>query len=341
MELWNMLPELKEEMMQNSEVGNGSRFNREKILHYITSRPELLSLCGFIVLCIIMTIVSDRFLSMNNITNIARQVSINAIIASGLTMVILTGGIDLSVGAVMALSGTFVAGAMIHGFSPLFAVCIGLAVGVCAGFINGFLVAYAHMPAFIVTLAMMEVPRGIALLYTGGYPLSGLPKSFSILGRGEVLGLQTPILVMFIVYIFVYIILNHLPFGRYVYAIGGNEESVRLSGIKVNKFKMLVYAMSGLTASISGVVLSSRLMSGQPNSGVGFELDAIAAVILGGTDIAGGKGHIVGTLIGALILGVLNNGLNLMGVSPYSQKVLKGAIIILAIYISSSRQKKQ
>lgn len=326
--------------MSNNGTASSKKVNVESVSHYITSRPELLSLCGLIVLCILMCFVSDRFMTMNNITNIARQVSINAIIASGLTLVILTGGIDLSVGAVMALSGTFVAGAMIAGYSPVLAVLIGLAVGIVAGFINGFLVAYAHMPAFIVTLAMMEIPRGIALLYTGGYPLSGLPKSFAILGKGSIAGIQTPILVMFMVYVMVYIVLNQLPFGRYVYAIGGNEEAVRLSGIKVPKFKMLVYAISGLTASVSGVVLSSRLMSGQPNSGIGYELDAIAAVILGGTDIAGGKGHIVGTLIGAMILGVLNNGLNLMGVSPYSQKVLKGAIIILAIYISSSRQKK-
>ena len=309
------------------------------ISQYISSRPEILSFIGLIVLCILMALISDNFFSMDNITNIARQVSINAIIASGLTFVILTGGIDLSVGAVMALSGTFLAGALIAGWNPILSIFVGLGVGALAGFINGFLVSYARMPAFIVTLAMMEIPRGIALLYTGGYPMSGLPKSFSIIGRGSVIGIQTPILIMFIVYILVYILLNHIPFGRYVYAIGGNEEAVRLSGIKVEKFKMLVYVISGLTASISGVVLTSRLMSGQPNSGVGFELDAIAAVILGGTDIAGGKGHIIGTLVGAMILGVLNNGLNLMGVSPYTQKVLKGAIIILAIYISSSRQK--
>ncbi len=325
--------------MVSNVVIEKKRVDAESISHYISSRPEILSFIGFIVLCILMSIISDRFLTMNNLTNIARQVSINAIIASGLTFVILTGGIDLSVGAVMALSGTFLAGALIAGWNPLLSIIIGLGVGVIAGFINGFLVSYARMPAFIVTLAMMEIPRGIALLYTGGYPMSGLPKSFSIIGRGSIIGIQTPILIMFVVYILVYLLLNHVPFGRYVYAIGGNEEAVRLSGIKVEKFKMLVYVISGLTASISGVVLTSRLMSGQPNAGVGFELDAIAAVILGGTDIAGGKGHIIGTLVGAMILGVLNNGLNLMGVSPYTQKVLKGAIIILAIYISSSRQK--
>ncbi len=326
--------------MQDNVVIERRKSKGESFLQHISSRPEILSFIGFIVLCIFMTVISDRFLTMSNLTNVARQVSINAIIASGLTFVILTGGIDLSVGAVMALSGTFLSGALIAGWSPVAAIGIGLGVGVLAGLINGFLVSYARMPAFIVTLAMMEIPRGIALLYTNGYPMSGLPKSFAILGRGDVFGIQTPILIMLIVYFLVYILLNHVPFGRYVYAIGGNEEAVRLSGIKVEKIKMLVYVISGITASISGVVLSSRLMSGQPNAGIGFELDAIAAVILGGTDIAGGKGHIIGTLIGALILGVLNNGLNLMGVSPYTQKVLKGVIIILAVYISSSRQKK-
>ena len=326
--------------MENSGVIVKKKATWEGFMRYISSRPEILSFLGFIVLCILMTAISDRFFTINNLTNVARQVSINAIIAAGMTFVILTGGIDLSVGAVMALSGTFLAGALLAGWSPLLAIAVGLGVGLVAGAVSGFLVSYARMPAFIVTLAMMEIPRGIALLYTNGYPMSGLPKSFAILGRGSVMGIQTPILIMFLVYIVVYIILNHMPFGRYVYAIGGNEEAVRLSGIKVEKFKMMVYVISGITTAISGIVLSSRLMSGQPNAGMGFELDAIAAVILGGTDIAGGKGHIIGTLVGALILGVLNNGLNLMGVSPYTQKVLKGAIIILAVYISSSKQKK-
>ena len=314
--------------------------NKESFFHMVVSRPEFLSFCGLVILCLLMLSVSDHFLTVNNLTNILRQVSINAIIASGLTIVILTGGIDLSVGAVMALSGTIVAGALTSGYPIIVAVISGLLVGLIAGLINGFFVAYARMPAFIVTLAMMEVPRGIALLYTGGYPLSGLPKSFAEVGRGSIAGIQIPILIMLCVFALVYLLLNQLPFGRYIYAIGGNEEAVRLSGIKVPKYKMLAYACSGLTAAISGVVLASRLRSGQPNAGVGFELDAIAAVILGGTDIAGGKGHIVGTLIGALILGVLNNGLNMMGVSPYTQRVLKGAIIILAILVSSLKQRK-
>jgi ribose transport system permease protein len=178
----------------------------------------------------------------------------------------------------------------------------------------------------------MEIPRGIALLYTNGYPLSELPAAFSFWGRGQVLGVQTPILVMLAVFALAYVMLNHYPVGRYLYGIGSNEEAVRLSGIRVQRFKLLAYTLSGFTAAISGVVLASRLMSGQPNAGEGFELDAIAAVVLGGTSISGGRGHILGTLIGALMLGVLNNGLNMMEVSPYTQRVLKGIIIMLAIY---------
>ena len=315
--------------------------NNKRLMHQITTKPELLSLLGLILMCIAMTFISSHFLTLSNLTNVARQISINAIIAAGMTMVILTGGIDLSVGSIVCISGTLTAGAMIYGIPVILSIGIGMFVGMVAGIINGMFISYAKMPAFIVTLAMMEIPRGAALLYTGGYPLGGLPKEFTIIGRGAVLGIQTPILIMIIVYIITYIILNHLPIGRYIYSIGGNEEATRLSGIRVKRYKLFVYVFSGITSAISGIVLSSRLMSGQPNSGSGFELDAIAAVILGGTSIAGGKGHIWGTLIGAMILGVLNNGLNLLGVSPYAQKVLKGVIILLAVYISAYRQNSK
>lgn len=193
--------------------------------------------------------------------------------------------------------------------------------------------------SIIVTLASMGIARGLALLYTGGYPISGLPDMFSFFGRGTVLGIQVPILIMAGVYLFAWIMLNHLSFGRYIYAIGGNEEAARLSGIRVSRYKMLVYVVSGLTAALAGLVLTSRLMSGQPNAGEGFELDAIAAVVLGGAAISGGKGAIIGTLVGAMMLGVLNNGLNLMSVSPYIQNVVKGGIILAAIYLSSVRRK--
>ena len=187
----------------------------------------------------------------------------------------------------------------------------------------------------------MGIARGIALIYTGGYPIDGLPEMFAFFGRGSVLGIQTPIITMFIFYILAYLLLDHTPIGRYIYAIGGNEEATRLSGVRVSRYKLLVYSLSGLMCALAGLVLSSRLMSGQPNAGVAFEMDAIAAVVMGGTSISGGRGSIIGTLIGAMMLGVLNNGLNMMGVSPYVQNIIKGLIILFAIYISRERRKKR
>lgn len=316
-------------------------FARTHLIHNLSKRSEVFSFLGFIVICILMTFVSDRFLTISNLTNIIRQVSINAIIAAGMTVVILSGGIDLSVGSVMALSGTFSAGLMIQGVPIIIAAVIGLLVGAAFGLVNGTLIAFAKLPPIIVTLAMMEIPRGIGLLYTGGYPLINLPNTFSFLGNGRILGIPMPIYVMLLVYLVAYFLLNRIPFGRYVYSLGGNEKAARLSGVPVQKNKVLIYVLSGATAALGGLVLTSRLASGQPQAGGGFELDAIAAVVLGGTDINGGRGHILGTLVGAMILGVLNNGLNLMGVSPYIQRVLKGVIIILAIYVSSSRNRKK
>ncbi|CAG8863463.1 Ribose import permease protein RbsC [Pseudomonas fluorescens] len=301
--------------------------------------PVFYPLVGFIVIFVAMSLANDNFLTTSNLSNVLRQVSIIAIIAVGMTCAILTGGIDLSVGPVMALSGTLSAGLMVAGFPLELAVLAGLAVGALFGAGNGVFVAYARMPPIIVTLATMGIARGLALVYTGGYPISGLPEGFAFLGRGELLGVQVPILVMAVMYTLAFVLLNKTPIGRYIYAIGGNEEAARLSGVRVSRYKLLVYILSGLTAAVAGIVLSSRLMSGQPNAGVGFELDAIAAVVLGGTAIAGGRGAIIGTLVGAMMLGVLNNGLNLMGISPYIQNIIKGAIILLAIYISRSRDR--
>ncbi len=296
-------------------------------------------LIGLIVVCIVMVFASDSFLSVGNVTNILRQVSINALIAVGMTLVILTGGIDLSVGAVMALSGTVAAGLMSGGMNGGLALLLCLLIGLAFGVANGAFVARAGMPPIIVTLATMGIARGLALIYTGGYPISGLPSWIRWFGGGFVLGVQTPIVIMAVVYLLAWVLLERTPFGRYVYAIGGNETATRLSGVRVARYKLLVYAISGLTAAIAAVVLTSRLMSGQPNAGEGFELDAIAAVVLGGTSIAGGRGSLIGTLLGALLLGVLNNGLNMVGVNPYVQTVVKGGIILLAIYIGRERRK--
>jgi len=186
----------------------------------------------------------------------------------------------------------------------------------------------------------MGIARGLGLIYTGGYPISGLPRWINWFGEGRVLGLQTPIIIMLLVYIVGWVLLERTPFGRYVYAIGGNETATRLSGVRVARSKLIIYGISGLTAAIAAVVLTGRLMSGQPNAGQGFELDAIAAVVLGGTSIAGGRGSLIGTLLGALLLGVLNNGLNMVGVNPYVQTVVKGVIILLAIYIGRERRRR-
>lgn len=298
---------------------------------WLDEHPEAFALLGLVGLAVALTFVSDRFLSFDNLANIGRQVSINAIIATGMTLVIITGGIDLSVGAVMTLAMTFGAGAMLAGAPVPAAIALALLTGLGCGALNGVLIAYARLPAIIVTLATMEIPRGIALLYTGGYPLTGLPADFAGLGRGEVFGLHVPTMVMLVVVVLAFLFLTRSVPGRAFYALGGNEEAARLAGVPVKRYKLLAYSLSGFTAALAGVVLASRLMSGQPNAGIGFELDAIAAVVLGGAAINGGRGSIIGTLIGAVTLGVLNNGLNLMSVSPYLQKVLKGVIILLAI----------
>ncbi|EPN33905.1 ribose ABC transporter permease [Pseudomonas syringae pv. actinidiae ICMP 18807] len=302
--------------------------------------PAFYPLVGLIVVTICMIFASDKFLTSANLENIARQVSINAIIAVGMTCVILTGGIDLSVGPVMALSGTLTAALLVAGVPGPIAIMAGLLLGAAFGIGNGIFVAYLKMPPIIVTLATMGIARGLGLMYTNGYPVSGLPEWFSFFGRGEFLGIQIPILAMVLVYIAAFILLQHTPIGRYIYAIGGNEEAVRLSGVRAPRYKLLVYGISGLTAAVAGLLLTSRLMSGQPNAGVSFELDAIAAVVLGGAAIAGGRGAILGTLVGAMLLGVLNNGLNLMSVSPYVQSVIKGGIILLAIFVSRKHHNR-
>ena len=305
----------------------------------IFQKEQTFTIVALLVLIVVMAVINPDFLGWQNLSNITRQVSINAIIAVGMTFVILTGGVDLSVGSVMALSGTMMAGFMIkYNMSPVVAVLLGIIIGAVCGIITGSLVAYAKIPGIIASLAMMEMARGIALIYTGGYPLSGLSSSFSNLGNGNIGIVPIPLIVTAVIYLIAYLILNQSATGRYTYALGGNEEAVRLSGINIKKFKALPYIISGITAAMAGAILVSRMQSGQPNAGTGFELDAIAAVVLGGTAISGGRGHILGTIIGALTLAVLSNGLNFMGVTPYVQRVIKGAIIVVAVIIASRKK---
>lgn len=296
--------------------------------------PLALPLAGLIVVSILMGLASDNFFSVNNIMNVLRQVSVVGILAVGMTFVILTGGIDLSVGAVMALVGTLSAGLMVNtGLPASVALPAGLFIGLGIGIFNGALVAWGKMPAIIVTLATMGMARGLGLIYSGGYPVSGIPSWISWFGVGRIGVVPVPVVIMVVIYAVAWVLLQRTAFGRHVYALGGNELAARLSGVKTQRVKLAVYGISGVTAALAALILTGRLMSGQPNAGVGFELDAIAAVVLGGTAIAGGRGLILGTLIGAVLLGILNNGLNLMGINPYLQDVIKGFIILLAIYI--------
>lgn len=287
----------------------------------------------FIVMCILASFLTDAFFTVTNLFNVARQVSITAIIAAGMTLVILIAGIDLSVGSILAFSGATVAGMLTAHIALPLAIILALLVGVLFGLTNGLIVTKFGVPAFIVTLALMTIGRGMTLVYTKGYPLVVSNSSFRTIGGGKILGVPLPIVIMLVIYALMYWVLHYTTFGRYVYAIGGNEEASRLSGIRVDQVKIAVYGISGLLSSLSALIYTSRLMSAQPTAGMGVELDAIAAVIIGGTSLSGGKGGIIGTLIGALIMGVLDNVLNLTNVSPFYQSIAKGLVILVAVIL--------
>ncbi|WP_029331338.1 ribose ABC transporter permease [Exiguobacterium sp. N4-1P] len=290
-------------------------------------------LAGLFAIVLVVSIMEPDFLTLNNLFNILRQVSINALIAFGMTFVILTGGIDLSVGSILALSSAFVAGLMTDGTSAIIAVLAGLIVGAIMGALNGMVISLGKVAPFIATLATMTIFRGLTLVYTDGRPITGLGQGgwFELFGRGYFWIFPVPVVTMLIAFAVLYFILKKTTFGRYTYAIGGNEEAAKLMGIQVNKVKIMIYSLSGLMAALAGIILTSRLNSAQPTAGTSYELDAIAAVVLGGTSLSGGRGWIVGTLIGALIIGTLNNGLNLLGVSSFFQLVVKGLVILFAV----------
>ncbi|MDF2681601.1 MAG: rbsC 2 [Brevibacillus sp.] len=297
-------------------------------------------LLGLALIVIVLSIINSDFLTISNIFNVLRQISINALIAFGMTFVILTGGIDLSVGSMLALASAITAGLMASGMDTWLAVLIGLLAGVVMGAINGVIVAKGKVAPFIGTLATMTVFRGLTLVYTEGRPITGLNPDFALLGKGFFLEIPMPVIWMLISFAILYFILRHTTFGRHVYALGSNEEATKLSGISTGKVKVLVYSISGLFAALSGIILTSRLNSAQPTAGTSYELDAIAAVVLGGTSLSGGRGWIVGTLIGAMIIGVLDNGLNLLNVSSFYQSVVKGAVILIAVLLDRSKANK-
>ncbi|GMK42892.1 ribose ABC transporter permease RbsC [Paenibacillus glycanilyticus] len=296
-------------------------------------------LLGLILLIAIVSIMNPSFLEPLNILNLLRQVSINALIAFGMTFVILTGGIDLSVGSILALSSAFVANMMLAGFDPIIAILLGCIVGGVMGMVNGLMITKGKMAPFIATLATMTIFRGLTLVYTNGNPITGLGDSmaFQLFGRGYMFGIPVPAITMIITFAALWIILQKTAFGRKTYAIGGNEKASIVSGIKVTRVKIMIYSLAGMLSALAGAILTSRLNSAQPTAGTSYELDAIAAVVLGGTSLSGGRGRIVGTLIGALIIGTLNNGLNLLGVSSFYQMVVKGIVILIAVLIDRKK----
>nr|WP_188111567.1 ribose ABC transporter permease [Streptococcus sp. 1032] len=305
---------------------------------------ELTTVIALIILMVVITIINSNFLTANNLLNLLLQVTSNALIAFGMTFVILTGGIDLSVGSILALSSALTAGLLGSGMPVTLAILISLILGCILGMMNGLLISYGKLAPFIVTLATMTIFRGATLVYTNGNPITkGLSDTFlfQFLGQGYIVGIPFPVIIMFIVFIVLYVLLHKTAFGKSVYAIGGNEKAAYISGVKLNKVKIIIYSISGIMASISGLIITSRLSSAQPTAGASYEMDAIAAVVLGGTSLSGGKGRILGTLIGALIIGVLNNGLNIIGVSAFWQQVVKGVVILIAVLIDRFKVVKQ
>lgn len=296
---------------------------------------------GLLLIGIVLTIVSPDFLTLDNLFNVFRQVSINALIAFGMTFVILTGGIDLSVGSTLALSSAIMASVLVGGVDPILGILVGLIAGAIMGAVNGFIITKGKVAPFIATLATMTVYRGLTLVYTDGRPITGLSTNdsfFAIMGKGYFGWVPVPVIWMFITYLVLYFILRKTTFGRRVYAIGGNEEASILAGIRADHIKIWVYSITGLLAALAGVILSSRLNSAQPTAGASYELDAIAAVVLGGTSLSGGRGWIFGTFIGALIIGVLDNGLNILNVNSFFQQVVKGGVILLAVLLDRRNQ---
>ncbi|GIA29698.1 ribose ABC transporter permease [Vibrio cholerae] len=327
--------------MSTRTMTNTTSDNRKKLLskEWLIEQKSLIAL---LFLVVVVSFLNPNFFTVDNLLNILRQTSVNAIIAVGMTLVILTAGIDLSVGSVLALCGAFAATLVAMEVPVLVAVPTALLAGAALGAISGIIIAKGKVQAFIATLVTMTLLRGATMVYTDGRPIStgftDTADTFAWFGTGYALGIPVPVWLMVVVFAGAWYLLNHTRFGRYVYAVGGNESATRLSGINVDRVKIGVYAICGLLAALAGIIVTSRLSSAQPTAGMGYELDAIAAVVLGGTSLMGGKGRIMGTLIGALIIGFLNNALNLLDVSSYYQMIAKAVVILLAVLVDNKNK---
>ena len=318
-----------------------TRFKNGVVKYFKDNIGIIIALVAMFIFLTVFPTTRSTFLTPKNMFNILRQNASNLFLATGMTMVIILGGIDLSVGSVIALSGVVAAGCVVNfGLPEAVGFIAAIAVGAAVGLFNGFIICKTDIPPFIVTLASMNITKGIALVLTGGAPIRCMTDAFKFPGAGYVGPVPTPVILMFIIFILAALMINKTQLGRHIYAVGGNVQAAKFSGISVQKVKFIVYAYTGVMAGIAGVVIASRLYSGQPTAGDGAEMDAIASVVVGGTSMSGGSGRIGGTLIGVLIIGVLNNGLNLMGVDSNFQYIVKGLVILLAVYVDFLRNKK-
>jgi ribose transport system permease protein len=311
-------------------------------LRRVLSNQAVSLLLILILMWLVLALLSPYFLTINNVLQITLQGAVMSLIAAGETFVILSGGIDLSVGSVFAFSAMFAGIVMRDTNSLALGMAGGLAAGALLGLVNGVGVARLQLPAFIVTLGMMSVARGFALLLNNGVPIFGLPAGFEVLGQGRVGGVvPVPTIVVLVVYAICWFVLRQLPFGRFTYAIGSNSEAARLSGVRLSRQLLGIYMLCGLLTALASLIESSRLNSFQPASGVGYELDAIGAVVIGGTSLFGGEGNILASLVGALIIATIRNGLTILGISAFWQNVATGAIIVLAVYLDRVRRSRQ
>jgi len=339
--------EVKEDIqIQSSTTGEAAAAEANPggvwgIIKRLFSFREAGILFVLIAICVFLSIATPNFLTEKNIMNVARQFSVIAIIAVGMTYVIVTAGIDLSVGSIVAFSGCMTAMALVNGWSIPVSIAVGIVLGTLVGLLNGFLIVKVNLAPFIATLGTMGIARGLVLAFTKGYPIQPFPEEFEVIGRGFIGPLPIPVVIMLVIVICGHLLLSRTTLGRYIYYVGSNPTAARLSGLKVGRVLVFAYTAAGFLSGLASVVLISRLTSAQSNMGQGWELDAIAAVVIGGTSLSGGEGSVIGSLIGAALMGVIRNALILLGVNVYWQSVVIGVVIVLAVAIDAFRQKRR
>lgn len=324
------------EVVTDRAAGVGNRFfSWQRLAQYVI-------VAAILVEAVVFATITPQFLSVPNLINVALSIAITGILAVGMTMVILTGGIDLSVGSVVALAGVVAATLAASGgnLGVALGVAAALAIGVGVGLFDGLVIAHLRVPPFVATLAMLTICRGLAFVLSGGRSIGNLPESFNFVGRERVLGLPLPVILMALVFVGGWFLLRRTVIGRYIYAVGGNPRATFFAGVNIRRVLVLTYVLNGLLVGLAGFVLASRLGAGVPNSGIQYELDVIAAVVVGGTSLTGGQGSVVGTFWGAVFIGVLNNGLNLFGVDPYMQKIALGVVLLLAVFADQAGKSR-